>query len=523
MKVLFYRVVLLGNRHAPWLLALCCSIATTLLVLSVGHNALQQEGRAAARLVEQRLTGVLAGLQGSATPRLLALRHDCDAFVDEARRLVLRNPYVRSVSLADAGQRTLTCSSITGHQQLQLGQGQRVPPLIYLPNSPLVPGTSTLVWHYLHADARLFYGMNLLMLRAIFPEHQDYLQVYIQVGRYRLTGNGLLPRGGEPVAVSSNRYFSTGFAYDSGGLLRYTLYHYLGYWLLLQAFSLLIYRLVCRQQTGEARMRRDIAQGLSRQQFSAYIQPVFSREGGLCGGEVLIRWRHHRRGFIPPDSFIAVAESSGQINRLFQVLLQQVNTMLNQAGVRLPPGFQLGLNICAQQLLDDGLLQGCRQLQARLQQCGGELMLELTERASLPDDERCYRVLEQLKQLGIRMAMDDFGTGHSSLVYLTRMQVDCIKIDRSFVSQLRQGQPGDIVANVIDLARRLGMATVAEGVETAYQHCRLVEMGVDRLQGYHFARPMPLQEFVDCYLQPLAGSETNATQVPATASPEAGA
>ncbi len=325
------------------------------------------------------------------------------------------------------------------------------------------------------------------------------------------------------MAVSSNRYFSTGFAYDSGGLLRYTLYHYLGYWLLLQAFSLLIYRLVCRQQTGEARMRRDIAQGLSRQQFSAYIQPVFSREGGLCGGEVLIRWRHHRRGFIPPDSFIAVAESSGQINRLFQVLLQQVNTMLNQAGVRLPPGFQLGLNICAQQLLDDGLLQGCRQLQARLQQCGGELMLELTERASLPDDERCYRVLEQLKQLGIRMAMDDFGTGHSSLVYLTRMQVDCIKIDRSFVSQLRQGQPGDIVANVIDLARRLGMATVAEGVETAYQHCRLVEMGVDRLQGYHFARPMPLQEFVDCYLQPLAGSETNATQVPATASPEAGA
>lgn len=506
MSVSLHRFVSQCQRHLAGVLALSFSAASTLLILSLAHNALEQEGYALARQVEQRLTGVLAGLQSTATPRLLALRHDCDAFVDEARSLVLRNSYVRSVSLTGPDKRTLTCSSVSGRLPLVLGHGQMLPPLFYLPDSPLVPGTATLVLQYQHPDGRLFYGMNLLMLRAIFPEHQDYLQVYIHVGRYRLTGSGVLSHvSARPVSVSHNRYFSSGFDYDHGCLLRYAIYHYLGYWLLLQACALLLYRLVRRQQTGEARMRRDIALGLARHQFTAYIQPLFSREGALCGGEVLIRWRHHRRGFIPPDSFIAVAEASGQINRLFQVLLQQVEAVLLPPNVQLPPGFQLGLNICAQQLLHSSLLHGCQHLQAVLQQHGAELVLELTERASLPDDERCYQVLDALKRCGIRIAMDDFGTGHSSLVYLTRMQVDCIKIDRSFVSQLRQGQPGDIVANVIDLARRLGMETVAEGVETAYQHCRLVEMGVDRLQGYHFARPMPLPEFVDCYVQPLAG------------------
>lgn len=493
-------------RYAACLLTLTFSLAASLLVLCLAYNDLRQDGMAAARLVEQRLSGVFNGLLAQSTPPLVALDHDCDAFVGAARQQILRNPYLRSVSLMAADRQTLVCSTVSGRQPIRLAHHPHPQRLFYLADSPLVPGTSALVLAYPYADGQMFYGINMLLLRAIFPERQDYLQVYIQVGNALLTASGALdspPRYGGLVA--RNHFFATGFAYDLPGLFRYALYHYLAYWLLLQAGALLVYRLIRRQQSGEARMRRDIAQGLARQQFMAYVQPIFSRDGALSGAEVLLRWQHHRRGFIPPDTFIDVAEASGQINRLFGVLVQQLEGGLLQAGLPLPPGFQLGMNVCAQQLGSAALLHDCRRLQRRLQALGGELVLELTERARLPDDEHCYQALDTLKRLGVRIAMDDFGTGHSSLIYLTRMQVDCLKIDRSFVSQIRQGQPGDIVANVLDLARRLGMETVAEGVETAYQHCRLVEMGVDRLQGYHFARPMPLDEFVECYLLPLAG------------------
>ncbi len=489
------------QRYTPLLAALLVLLSGSLLVLLMARNVLLEEGQASARLVHDRLKSTLDSFALQSMPSLQRVALHCPAFIYNARLLALHNPYIRSISLGDADGRTIRCSTITGSKPQPLPPRQTSLRFLYLPNSPLVPNTSVLVLQLPLAGKQLYFGINRLLLNAIFPTRSEYLETYVTLGRYKLNAVAVLddkPRIHHTVAT--NPYFSVGFAYTWSSFIRYVVYHYLAYWLLVVVLAVLVFQLLVRLLASEARLCGKISQGLARGQFHAFIQPVFTREGVLSGGEVLIRWIHPKDGFIPPDVFIKAAEHSGQINKLFSVLVQQLLATLGRPGVRLPIGFHLGLNISAPQLAQPALLTDCHALMAMLAPQQGVLVLELTERVEIPDNAACYGVLNQLKSEGARIAIDDFGTGHSSLIYLTRMQVDCLKIDKSFVDLIAEGSRTDIVDNVIDLARRLGMITVAEGVETAYQQAYLQQMGVDMLQGYYFARPMPLADFVRQYL-----------------------
>jgi diguanylate cyclase (GGDEF)-like protein len=214
-------------------------------------------------------------------------------------------------------------------------------------------------------------------------------------------------------------------------------------------------------------------------------------DGSVCGVEALVRWRHPVRGLVPPDEFIPVAEQSGLMHRLtdavLDMALRQVGTWSEQ-GLHVP----MAVNVSFRDLLDD---QFSDRLARRLadQRLEPDLItLEITERVLTSDMDRARRTLHDLRALGVRLSLDDFGTGWSSLRLLRELPVSEIKVDRSFVSRVAvDDQDATVVRALVGLAHGLGLGVVAEGIETPVTWNVIADLGCDAAQGWHIARPMP--------------------------------
>jgi diguanylate cyclase (GGDEF)-like protein len=232
----------------------------------------------------------------------------------------------------------------------------------------------------------------------------------------------------------------------------------------------------------------DLREAIDRDQFLLHYQPVVELASGrLIGVEALVRWQHPARGLLPPSEFIQLAETTGLVIAMGRSILDKACAQATQW----PGGddLRLGVNLSARQLADPDLTG---QVAATLSATGlppERLVLEITETAllnSAPD-----RVLSGLRELGVSIALDDFGTGYSSLEHLRRFPVDAIKIDKVFIDRITGGLRESALARaIVQLGQTMGLATVAEGIETAHQAAVLREMGCGYGQGYWFARPM---------------------------------
>ena len=225
----------------------------------------------------------------------------------------------------------------------------------------------------------------------------------------------------------------------------------------------------------------------------AYQPLVALATGRLAGFEALARWDHEEQGVISPTEFIPVAEESGLIIPLGRWALGEATRTLaawdRQVGRPLP--ISLAVNMSAIQVARDDVATAVATALATSGLAGDRLTLELTESAIIQDPVRATAVLTQLKALGTRLAMDDFGTGYTSLAYLQRLPIDILKIDRSFVSAMLGDKDATaIVRAVLSLAAALGMETTAEGVETAALAEELKSLGCSYGQGFHFAEPL---------------------------------
>jgi len=242
----------------------------------------------------------------------------------------------------------------------------------------------------------------------------------------------------------------------------------------------------------------DLRRAIDRREFVLHYQPVVELKSlRIVGLEALIRWQHPERGLLAPGDFIPVAEDCGQILPIGDWGLAEACTQI-QARTRENPEngtLRVCVNLSARQFSREGLTDHVESL---LQQSGTsshQLGLEMTESSLIPNMNTAMEVLEGLRALGISISMDDFGTGYSSLSYLNSFPIDVLKIDRSFVGRMTDGdQPLQIVRTIIELARVLGMDVVAEGIETSEQYQLLHQMGCRFGQGYLFARPMPAEQ-----------------------------
>ncbi|MFN4054411.1 MAG: putative bifunctional diguanylate cyclase/phosphodiesterase [Alishewanella aestuarii] len=244
-------------------------------------------------------------------------------------------------------------------------------------------------------------------------------------------------------------------------------------------------------------LAHELREAISNDQFELYFQPQLVHPGVVTGAEALLRWRHPTRGILGPYEFIDFAEESGLILPIGELVLrkacQQLALWQRQAGTS---RLELSVNISARQFQQPDFTALVIEI---LQQSGVDaksLKLELTESMLVDNFEQVVAKMQQLRALGIRFALDDFGTGYSSLVYLKRLPLYQLKIDRGFVDELVQDDNQQaIVRTIIMLGQTLGLEVLAEGVETEAQLKSLLQLGCYHYQGYYFARPLPHSEF----------------------------
>jgi diguanylate cyclase (GGDEF)-like protein len=242
-------------------------------------------------------------------------------------------------------------------------------------------------------------------------------------------------------------------------------------------------------------LEHDLRRAVELRQLHLVYQPIVRiPHGPIEGVEALLRWAHPTLGIIPPAKFIPLAEESGLIMGIGEWVLEEALRQL-AAWRHQATGFEnlyVSVNISGAQLHDDRLVNRVGEALARHGIDGASLCLELTESVVMDEPLAAAKVLADLRMLDVRLAIDDFGTEYSSLAYLKRFPVTSLKIDRSFVDTLEDDDSTDatLITAVVAMAHALGIATIAEGVETTSQAHRLMELGCDALQGYLYSRPV---------------------------------
>jgi diguanylate cyclase (GGDEF)-like protein len=249
--------------------------------------------------------------------------------------------------------------------------------------------------------------------------------------------------------------------------------------------------------TAKADLERALRQALERNQLVLHFQVQVAAHGRPIGAEVLIRWQHPERGMVPPGQFIGLAEETGLILPIGEWVLRTACQQLKRWETTPHAAtLQLAVNVSARQFRAADFVN---QVQRIVLETGVQphlLKLELTESLVLDNINETVEKMQQLKAMGVRFSMDDFGTGYSSLAYLTRLPLDQLKIDQSFVRNIGlQASDSAVIDTIIGLGRSLGLEVIAEGVETAEQRDFLAEHGCERCQGYLFGKPMAIEAF----------------------------
>jgi diguanylate cyclase (GGDEF)-like protein/PAS domain S-box-containing protein len=262
----------------------------------------------------------------------------------------------------------------------------------------------------------------------------------------------------------------------------------------------------CMQEAADQRLKleQDLRAAIDKEGFMLFYQPHVDRNGAVQGVEVLIRWEHSEQGIVSPVDFIAVAEESSLILDIGLWVLKRTCQQIKEwlvIGIKMP---RVYINVSSRQFRQHDFVGQIKTVLATSQIPPQLLGIELTESVLIVDMEDTVAKMKALKILGVAIAIDDFGTGYSSLVYLKRLPIDVLKIDRGFVRDiLTDTNDAVIIETIISMARHLKLRVIAEGVETEEQLDCLKKLGCLMFQGYHFSRPLSAVRFAEKYLADL--------------------
>jgi diguanylate cyclase (GGDEF)-like protein len=266
-------------------------------------------------------------------------------------------------------------------------------------------------------------------------------------------------------------------------------------------------------------LRADLEQAIAKRQFELQYEPIIDlATGAIAGVEALVRWRHPVRGLLEPADFIPLAESTGAIVPLGRWILERACRQAAAWAKQGNPQF-MSVNLSAVQVAAPGFAKVVSRVLTSTGLAPDQLVLEMTETTRL-DQQAAASTLRELGKLGVRLAIDDFGTGYASLSQLSRIPFDILKIDQSFVAALTPGSRAEsLVTGILDLARRLEVAVIAEGIEDEHQLRRLRELGCAMGQGFHFARSMPAADFATLVRKSAPAKKRAATTRPSDRRP----
>ncbi len=249
------------------------------------------------------------------------------------------------------------------------------------------------------------------------------------------------------------------------------------------------------------RLENDLRAALGRRQFELLYQPIVTLPGGKIEGfEALLRWRHPQRGLLRPEEFLQSAIASGLIVPITWWILRQACSRVASWRAQFPTSDTLyvSINMHGRQFEDTDFIERIRDTLERADLSAQGLRIEVTESALMVGDE-VTQTLRRLRTLGVQLAVDDFGTGHSSVATLSQLPIRTLKVDRSFIAAIeqKQGEATAMIRTVVGMAQGLTMEVVGEGVEHARQAAQLLELGCTSAQGYFFARPATANRIVE--------------------------
>lgn len=249
------------------------------------------------------------------------------------------------------------------------------------------------------------------------------------------------------------------------------------------------------------KLETEILKSIENDEFCAYFQPQINNEGKVVGAEALIRWIHPINGIIGPSEFIPVAEQFGLIQRLQNIVLRDICTLLKRLNpCVIDDDFKVSINISASQFKSSLLKSELLHVLNYHHLSPSKITLEITESMLTHDVEHTIQQMKELQSEGFTFSIDDFGTGYSCLAYLHAYPVKQLKIDKSFIDRISDEESGfSIVKTIIDLANNLGMGVVAEGVESKEQLTILKGCNIDSTQGFYFAKPMPMNDYLNSH------------------------
>ena len=239
----------------------------------------------------------------------------------------------------------------------------------------------------------------------------------------------------------------------------------------------------------------DLRRSIEDNQMRLHYQPIIDLSSGdVVGFEALVRWQHPEHGLLPPSEFVPLIELTDMIEPLTWWVLDEAMSLL-KLWAEQDRAYYLSVNVSTRNIADDGFVKRMHTLLSRHQLSGHNLELEITEGALMVDPVKTRSILQALNRMGIRIAIDDYGTGYSSLAYLKSLPIDTLKIDKTFIAQMIDStQDAIIVSSTIQLAHNLGLEVVAEGIESDLLLSTLGDLGCDKGQGYHVCIPVALPE-----------------------------
>lgn len=423
--------------------------------------------------------------------------------VQQLRYQVAIVPAVRTVNLAR--KKDIYCSSLYGAQQGVQDSGDYNDGQLYLMRgNPITPNQSLIAFRKRSGDNSVLVGINSYYLLNILELLSKHSELVVRIGNHWMSSDGKVHEGavdlpGDILQLTSANYsFEVITAIQAASRWRHIMDYSLGSVILFPLLGMFVgvltYVLLGRIGSPLSSLRT----GITNDEFIPFLQPIVDGTNfHLAGCEVLIRWQHPQMGLVSPYNFIPLAEESGLIIPMTRALMNHVRVTLAPIADDLPDGFHVGFNISAKHCQDLSLIDECRTFITAFGQRRIRLILELTERELIVENDTTTRLFSGLRELGVLIAIDDFGTGHSSLSYLQQFHIDILKIDQSFIGKIGTDALSEhIVDNVIDLAKRLNMTVIAEGIETQAQVNYLVPFHLDFLQGYLFGKPMPAGDFI---------------------------
>jgi EAL domain-containing protein (putative c-di-GMP-specific phosphodiesterase class I) len=496
-------------RNAPIPIAAALAVfmlGVFIINLQVWYSA-RADSLAGALYAVKNMNVLLEEAHHAVQTAMLLAKKECD--VEGQYRLgteAALQPHIRTIMILKKD--AVWCSSLPGNRVL-LVNSAALPEtsLLLVPARDTVNGLPVLIYQKRYAGSRILISISDSHVRGALAIPLNGVSYSLRVGQSILGSSDDVSTVNKTlqhvISVKATHYpfnieFNAPPVFNLKRLIRQSGVVLLFLLVMSCLVAYFLHRFLTKSTSPEESLRAAIA----RNEIVPFYQPIVNgKEGTLRGVEVLARWKHPQAGYISPTSFIPTAEKSGLIVPLTQSLMLQVAAHMNAIATMLPEGFHIGINFSASHIVAPTFVEECLNYKDSFINRDLNLVIEVTEREPLHVDEHLVQTLNILHENGFSIALDDFGTGYSGLSYLYDLHIDYIKIDRSFVGRVNANEDSTLILDsVLDLARKLSISIVAEGVETQEQLNYLSRNNITFLQGYYFFKPVPFTELIKILL-----------------------